>query len=299
MIADTTQNCPICNHSTHWYMPFMDQESGQSVMRKTGYAWHLCTRCGSGYPSVAANLDDLQNYWHINRLVSVPDLDDQAVWERRIAYSRYWADKSWQTLQPFLSRPQKRFLDIACGLGLTVRKFHEQGWQSMGIDADPNTQRFHQQFDVDCVIGQFERYQMAGPWDVISIAHAIYFVDNPRAFFARVKENLAPGGIFLVIVSDFASVLADALPSQVHTWYPSGGAMQYALHQHGFEVLKKEQHHGSIFFLAKPTQSSVAARINHWDLLRMRWQRVAYLWCGRPALHLFRTTKRWFQRWIL
>jgi 2-polyprenyl-3-methyl-5-hydroxy-6-metoxy-1,4-benzoquinol methylase len=250
------QKCPICDSAEYWRLTFNDMEQRRPVRGDDDYNWRLCTVCGNGYPSHEIGLDDLQNYWNLNRLVCDDGSESMEItWERRLRLSCYWADRSWEILQPFL--PKKgRFLDIACGLGATVRKFQDFGWSAKGIDADPNTQVYHQKLSVDCVIEQYETVMdKEEKFDVISIAHAIYFIQHPSEFFIRVHNSLVPKGIFHVIISDFVSVFSDSLPSQVHTWFPTRTSLSFALEKFGFEVLETRKYGGSVLFVCRKSDS--------------------------------------------
>lgn len=289
-------HCPICDSVASWPLPFFDRESRRVVMPTEGYHWRVCTHCGSGYPSVEQSLDTLQRYWNMNRIEGVADEGAEAVWERRLYDARYWADKSWYFLAPYLPAVPGRFLDIACGLGVTVKKFKDMGWASQGIDADPNVRVFHERLGVDCVIGQFESVAADGAFDVVSIAHAIYFVTKPREFLLRVRESLRPGGLFLVVNSDLASPVADNNPSQVHTWYPTRTSMLYALRLAGFEVLDTEKHRGSILIAARCSAAKGKARRNLADLFALRFHRIIYRLIGQPLICTAQTLKRFFRR---
>lgn len=271
-------------------MPFRDAGTGAVLCRPDGYHWRVCLRCGSAYPSFTPSLEELQSYWDANRVKDLPG-DEVAVWADRLQASAYWADQTWTFVLPYLGSTPGRFLDIACGLGVTVKKFQDQGWRATGIDADPNTQRIHRQLGVETVIGQFEGVGTAGKFHLISIAHAIYFMSNPSQFIRRIRESLNEGGLFLVLMSNLTSALSNGFPSQVHSWYPTATSLATALAMEGFEVIATRKHKGSIFLLARISRknvlttgsgwaSAVALRTHAW---RHRMYGRAILWLGRRA----------------
>ena len=97
---------------------------------------------------------------------------------------------------PLLAAPARRMLDVACGLGETVRLFRDRGWQAEGTDVDISTKAFHDKNNLSTIIGRFENLEFHGPYQLIYIAHAIYFITDPTSFLRRVKSLLAPGGHF-------------------------------------------------------------------------------------------------------
>ena len=93
------------------------------------------------------------------------------------------------------------------------------GWDAEGIDADPSTEPFHRELGISSRIGQLEQLEIGKEYDVIHIAHAIYFVTNPMNFLRMVRERLAPEGLFCIVLADFMASVDPALPSYVHTFF--------------------------------------------------------------------------------
>ena len=86
------------------------------------------------------------------------DAKDTA-WSYRRAISRAGASRSFRLFAPLAANHPGRFLDIACGLGETVRIFADNGWDAEGVDADPSTARFHRELGIRVRIGQFEQIE--------------------------------------------------------------------------------------------------------------------------------------------
>jgi SAM-dependent methyltransferase len=273
-------------------MPFRDEGTKAILCRADGYHWRVCVECGSAYPSSTTSLVALQRYWDANRIEDLQG-EEISVWEQRLQASHHWAEQTWQFLSPHLGRERGRFLDIACGLGATVSKFQDQGWQATGIDADPNTRRIHHQLGIETVIGQFEGVETLGRFDLISIAHAIYFISDPKQFLRRVRESLEDRGLFLVLISNLTSALGDAYPSQVTTWYPTAESLSNALVLEGFEVVVMRKHKGSIFVLARSSEMAVVTKGSAWvSALALRTQAWRHRLYGRQILWLGRLAKR-------
>ena len=183
-----------------------------------------------------------------------PDAKD-ANWSYRRAISRAGATRSFRLFAPLCANRPGRFLDVACGLGETVRIFADNGWDAEGIDADPSTARFHRDAGIRARIGQFEQIEAASGYDLIHIAHAIYFITDPMGFIRGVRARLAPGGLFCIVLADFMASADASLPSYTHTFFPTGASMRYALGLAGFEVVLSRKMSGSIFIAARPASS--------------------------------------------
>lgn len=249
--------CPLCEGTASRTVPFRDHECGETVRRETGYHWRVCLTCGNAYPSEQPSLEELQAYWNRNRVDFNADQDIDAVWQERFRDSAIWAKRTYDFVSPFVRPGMSRFLDIACGLGATVSLFKEQGWHAEGVDADPNTKSFHDRLGISVTIGQVEQLDDRARFDLISIAHAIYFVTDPRKFIRFVRGLLTPDGMFLVVLSDLLSANTDGKPGYVHTWYPTAESLIYVLEQEGFKILRSTRLKGSILVLAKISEHTI------------------------------------------
>ena len=237
-------------------MPFRDQELGQLKTGTQGYHWRLCANCGNAFPSKTLSLLELQDYWDRNR-VETDDVREvsHVVWENRWRASQAWAQRTYDFVAPYLNEDMARFLDIACGLGATVALFRDKGWHAEGVDADPNTRQFHERAGVSVTIGQVENLESVASFDLVSIAHAIYFVTQPRQFVQKVGAMLRPGGLFIITLSDLLSSLSDGSPGFVHTWYPTTDSLIYLLQQEGFTVIARRSIKGSTIVLVTRGQA--------------------------------------------
>src|SRR5262249_28440580 len=190
--------------------------------------WRLCCRCANAYPSRPPKADVLDHIWRSSRDVSGA-ANAGAVWADRVRASRLWASRSYSMLAPSRVGSPGRFLDIACGLGDTVKLFQDHGWKAFGIDVDASTRSFHERLGIETSIGRIEDIGIDGKFDIIHIAHAIYFVSDVMSFLRTIRAHLAPGGIFAVWISDFLAATDPAYPSYVNTFYPTKSSMRYAL----------------------------------------------------------------------
>jgi len=255
------------------------------------YAWHLCSRCGNAYPSAQPDLRVLRRIWEVNRSIEEPH-QEQAVWQYRQSISRVGAERSYRLFAPLAARQPGRFLDIACGLGETVRKFSSQGWDSEGVDADASMERFHCQLGIRARIGQFEQLEFGQDYDIIHIAHAIYFITNPLEFMHTVRERLAPNGLFCIVLADFMLNHDPGLPSYAHSFFPTASSMRYALALAGFETVLSRRLAGSIYIAARPASNPPLPRV--WPAaIRLGYltKRLRYALIGRPYLALRRLVK--------
>jgi len=256
------------------------------------YGWSLCQRCGNGYPAFQPSPDLLSFFWNRDRQDSFnDDTQSEAVWTTRKAASRRNAARTFEMFVPLHSVKSGRFIDIACGLGETVKYFSERGWDSQGIDVDPALKRFHDLIGIRSKIGQIELVEIDGTFDIIHISHAIYFITNPAAFLQRLKLSLKPDGLLCIVISNFLAPEDAGLPGYAHSFLPTASSMRYALAKAGYEVVLSRKKAGSIYIAARSGKGRIP-RI-YPGLIRLGYETKAlrYLLIGRPKLRLYGIAK--------
>lgn len=288
--------CPLCGSGATGSIAFRRDDEIEAWRSEVGdqrpYTWALCRRCGNAFPSVQPDMRVLRRVWETNR--SVDELDPkqaEAAWTHRRRISQIGADRSYRLFAP-LARRKGRFMDVACGLGETVRVFADQGWEAEGVDADPSVETLHRQLGIRTQIGPFEQIKLQDGYEMIHIAHAIYFITDPMGFLRGVRDHLAPDGLFGVVLSDFMSSMQDGQPSYAHTFLPTAASMRYLLALAGFESVLARRMSGSIYLAARPTDNPALPRVHPFMIeLGYRTRTMRYEMIGKPALALRRLAK--------
>ena len=291
-------NCPICGENWAWPLAHRHDAKAEALRRQVGdaedYSWRLCRRCANAYPSRPPRSDVLDGIWRSSRNIEKfgVAVDAGAVWAERVRASRLWASRSYSMLAPSRVGSPGRFLDIACGLGDTVKLFQDHGWKAFGIDVDASTKSFHERLGIETSIGRIEDIGMDGKFDIIHIAHAIYFVSDVMSFLRNIRAHLAPGGIFAVWISDFLAATDPAYPSYVHTFYPTKSSMRYALALADFIPSPPRSRSGSILITARPGRT-LLPRVQP-GLIRTAYQSkpLRYRLFGRPYLFMRQIAKQ-------
>jgi 2-polyprenyl-3-methyl-5-hydroxy-6-metoxy-1,4-benzoquinol methylase len=292
-------SCPLCKFDQFWRIPFNKNGIDKSEERLQYYEWRLCKRCANAYPLPEPTLAELQTYWDQNRVETSEQQVTDQVWQAREAQDLLWAQRAYDFVKPYVSQEQRTYLDVACGLGATVECFQSHGWDAEGIDADPNTKKFHLKRHIRSRIGQIENIEELVKFDLISICHAIYFITEPLRFISRVKQLLNSRGLFLIILSDFNSTLSSGQPGFAHTWYPTQHSLNFLLIKEGFEIVASKKIRGSILILARTADSTESLKfslIPFFTYLTHLSQRARFRYLGQPLLVLLKKIQRLFRR---
>jgi len=289
--------CPICDAIDCWPIPYLLDPKIERCRREEddepGYEWRLCRRCANAYPSHQPQLRVLQKIWLEHKSVpGLTALELEESFASRRAGARRIAARSFQMFAPLAASGGRRFLDIACGFGEAVKTFADRGWDSEGIDADSSIAHVHREIGIRVRHGQIEEMDVAVGYDIIQIAHAIYFITDPMRFLREVRKRLAENGLFCVVLSDFYAHHEPSLPTYAHTFFPSPASMRYALALAGFETILSKSLSGSIYIAARPNPAAKPPSVSPaWTYFLFRTKPQRYALIGRPYLALRRTAK--------
>ena len=290
-------NCPICNGADYWLIPFVLGPKIEQWRREEGdeapYEWRLCRRCANAYPSHQPHLPVLQKIWLEHK--STPGLtaaELERAWTHRRTGPRTIASRSFRIFTPLAETSGRRFLDIACGFGETVKTFADHGWDAEGIDADSSIAQVHRDMGIRVRHGQIEEIELGVGYDVIHIAHAIYFITDPMRFLGEVRNRLVANGLFCIVLSDFFAHHQPNLPGYAHTFFPTAASLQYALALAGFETIRCKRVSGSFYIAARPASAPKMPLVSPARTrLLFRSKALRYTFIGRPYLASRRVAK--------
>jgi SAM-dependent methyltransferase len=98
-------------------------------------------------------------------------------------------------------------LDVGCGRGVLLRIFRERGWTAAGTQLSRTAaDAARRRYGVDVSVGELPELPFpAGSFDVIAFFHVLEHLDRPEAYLRKAWELLAPGGLLVAEVPNFAS----------------------------------------------------------------------------------------------
>ena len=118
----------------------------------------------------------------------------------------------------------RRLLDVGVGTGLLVHLARQAGWDAAGVDLCAEAAaRAAREFGVAVAVGEFLAADLPGGYDAITMADVVEHSRDPRAFLARARTLLAPGGVLYVGVPNHRSLVY--LAGDVLGWLPGTGGL--------------------------------------------------------------------------
>lgn len=139
-------------------------------------------------------------------------------------------------------KPSGRLIDIGCGPGLLLDMARRRGYTVQGCDISLWATQYAREQGLDVQTGDLHavRYP-TGQFDAAVVNHTLEHISDPRAFLTEVYRILAPTGIIVVGVPNFASLMsqlmrerwAGLLPDQ-HLWHFTPRTLHKMLRRAGF-----------------------------------------------------------------
>jgi SAM-dependent methyltransferase len=281
MKHDTGRPCPLCGGNDFWPVSSCGTSSEVTAFHIEGYHWRLCKHCGNATPSHKVSREDLQAYWNGIRLNETEMKENSQIWDKRLADGFLFGRRTFDFLRPHLRTGQRKLLDVGCGLGATMAVFQEAGWEVHGFDPDPNVAPFHERLGLKTTIARAEEISFPDNMDIILVAHAIYFMEEPLEFLRQVRQKLAPDGCFVVLLTHLFSSLQPGRPGFVHTWYPTKASLCATFSREGFRLADSSSKHGSDLLLFKAAPPSRQSGHPRMALLAHKTQTLRYQTLGR------------------
>lgn len=239
-IAWEESPCLLCGG--HNWNPVV--EAPDQIPGGTGL-WFLvvqCRDCGLCFTNPRPNEETIGQFYPQSYQPHDFRPDRRRRWWHRLHDS--WSPaKDWRKRLPL--HGLGRLLDFGCGAGVFLNRMHEQGWEVLGLDANPEAvRRIHAELGLPALDGSLPHPDLVpGTFDVITMWHALEHVHQPLEVLREAHRLLAPGGKLLL-----ASPNIDSLPFRWfgRHWYAldlprhlvhfSPWTLRLMLHRAGFKV---------------------------------------------------------------
>lgn len=128
--------------------------------------------------------------------------------------------------EPF-AKPGGKLLDVGCGAGLLMKVAQKHGFDASGCDIAEWARQHAREHGFEVQVGPLENLSYtAGAFDVIVCNHTLEHIPEPLPFLREIKRLLNAGGILVIGVPNFDSLVAkimqgrwgSLLPEQ-HLWH--------------------------------------------------------------------------------
>jgi 2-polyprenyl-3-methyl-5-hydroxy-6-metoxy-1,4-benzoquinol methylase len=184
--------CPVCGGANFCTSRFVVEQR---------FALYHCATCGLGLLDISGTDDDgFDEYWDaINQRVYA---DPAVIGELSAKYERYF-----RLLRSAV--PNKRFLDVGSGAGISIGTAARLGFEAIGVEPSANAVALsRRQYQVPVVHGLLRAdddlprdFGMLALWDVIE------HVADPETLLRICHQHMADGGVLLLETPDEGTLL--------------------------------------------------------------------------------------------
>jgi 2-polyprenyl-3-methyl-5-hydroxy-6-metoxy-1,4-benzoquinol methylase len=167
----------------------------------------------------------------------------------------------------------RRLLDIGCATGEYLAYLRGLGWETRGIEFDPDAAaQARDSLRLDVITGTAESALPELPsdyFDVVTMWHVLEHLNDPHAVLTEVRRVLKPGGELLIEVPNYQSAWSTLLRGD---WFP----LEYPYHQHHFTPRTLRRLLNETGFQVSRMKGQAAPAETTWSL-HMLWHR----WRGK------------------
>lgn len=221
-----TVSCNLCgseDYATVYEMP------DTLFQKDEWFTVVACRRCGLGFVNPRPVAAEIQRYYPPQYYSGFER--DQVYHLRRYARQAGF-------LESGVRSGGKRLLDVGCANGDFPRFMRNQGWQVEGVEVSSTTQRIT---DFPVYTQQFPIIPVADPcYDAVTAWAVLEHVHNPDDYFTKAAQVLRPGGAFIFLVTNFASLSSSRLFREDvprHLYFFTEPTVRRYLSKHGFQFV--------------------------------------------------------------
>jgi SAM-dependent methyltransferase len=140
--------------------------------------------------------------------------------------------------------PPGRLLDVGCGSGDMMAGLSDVGWQCTGVEVSEEAVGAARMAGLDVRLGDLHAADFGdASFDVVRFWHALEHVRSPRAELTEARRVLRSGGLVLIGVPNFGSLLSRVAREQWfyldvprHLWHFERRTLERLLTETGFRV---------------------------------------------------------------
>lgn len=184
--------CPVCGNNI--FSPYWDCD---------GFSYVRCDQCSLIMQNPQPVFEALDNRYD-NEYFKYEQENDQLFFDLML---KGLADVNFSPLYNS-AKGEKSFLDIGCATGLLVEHMKKHNWNARGVElCGPAAEYGSLERNIEIFSGTVEQacYDDC-TFDVVHCSHLIEHLNNPDAFMDEVYRILKPGGLFLCITPNAASL---------------------------------------------------------------------------------------------
>lgn len=256
--------CPNCGHHEPVSLyTFTDSYGSYAIVR--------CSICSLSYLNPRPTPETIGVYYEAAQYTPFLSSGNATAFFSRLystvrKYSVRWKRKKIEKIRSGTS-----LLDIGCGTGEFLLEMKNHGWKVYGIEPSEEASQFARTtYKLDVQNGSLDIENMQslpGPFDVITLWHALEHIHRPLDALALIREKLSDEGLLLIALPNIDSFDAGvykkgwiALDVPRHLLHFTSKSLSSILKRSGLEVFHQHQMPLDTVFNSIMSERSVLGR---------------------------------------
>ena len=122
-----------------------------------------------------------------------------------IPFSSFFLNRAVRFIEKPSKLNQLNLLDVGCGRGDFLLRSEHCGYNSMGIDFDPETVKIACSRGLNARVSEIQELPESKLYDAVTMSHVLEHVKDPILTLNNIFKRIKPGGYFYVATPNFNS----------------------------------------------------------------------------------------------
>ena len=225
-----SRSCPSCGGTEH-----------RVLFVKNGFPHVQCETCEIVYVTPILREEALSEFY-----------EEESSWTE-VLFSAEQVDLDQKKFQYGLDLiqgygPLGELLDVGCGPGFFLEAARERGWQVAGMEMNERCVERLQELNIPVHTEPLEEAVLPeAVFDCVTMWEVLEHLREPGTALAQIRRLLRPGGVLLICVPNFGSLVNRILHEKAGTFagyshinFFEAATLKQMQEEAGFEVLEKE-----------------------------------------------------------
>lgn len=185
------------------YPPTEAEHYGEVIDSKDGFDVIECKICGFKHIIPIPTKGEMEQYYK-NQYYNIEKANYIKKQQKDIEWWNFIYSERFTMFEKYLSKKQRRILDIGCGPGFFLKFGRERNWNTFGIEPSTKAALFAQSLGLEVVNEYFgkDNFKKLGKFDVIQLNQVSEHLPNPRETIILCHKLLNPGGLLFISVAN-------------------------------------------------------------------------------------------------
>ena len=208
-----------------------------------------CLNCGLVYLNPMPCPEDITKIYDTDEYYSATESNDGLT----LGYPNYAMLKDHlrfvadELLRPVKHVKPGRLLDVGCGMGFMLNRFHEQGWDTYGVDVSTYaTEYARNHLGLKVFTGTVNELNLPeGYFDMVTMVLTIEHIPSPKSVLESVHHLMKPGAILIVNTHDIGGLWPRIVKSKwrhlnvpEHLYFFTKNTLKRLLENTGFHTFR-------------------------------------------------------------